>query len=202
MRVTAAISSRALALRTVGAYLVIPHYCPHTSLWVQCGPGCPSCRRRPDQVRPVRTVPRKGPQRPPGSLKRGAPPPPPLNSTTQHSAAGTQVRKNRNLSNSSSSSSSSRAAVAAAAAAALASGELARCTQPSRMEAIMARRQREAEAAAEAQWDGGQGAFHPDFDPEAMGMPEFAKASRETEELYLAVVKDDVAEVRAAGRDS
>lgn len=32
----------------------------------------------------------------------------------------------------------------------------------------MKKRQKEAEAAYEAQWDGGKGSHHPDFDPEAV----------------------------------
>jgi hypothetical protein len=48
------------------------------------------------------------------------------------------------------------------------------------MEEIMKKRQKEAEEAYEAQWQGGQGSHHPDFDPEAVG-DDVVKASRETE---------------------
>ena len=44
----------------------------------------------------------------------------------------------------------------------------------------MKKRQKEAEEAYEAQWDGGKGSHHPDFDPEAVG-DDVVKASRETE---------------------
>lgn len=60
----------------------------------------------------------------------------------------------------------------------------------------MQRRQKEATEAYEAQWAGGKGSFHPDYDPEAaMSSEEFQKATRETEELYNAIVKNDVAQV-------
>lgn len=55
----------------------------------------------------------------------------------------------------------------------------------------MRKRQKEAEEAYEAQWNGGQGSHHPDFDPEATG-EDVVKASRETEELYNAIVKNDI----------
>ncbi|KIY97950.1 hypothetical protein MNEG_10012 [Monoraphidium neglectum] len=57
---------------------------------------------------------------------------------------------------------------------------------------LMARRQREKQAAYDAQWDGGRGSHHPDFDPTASG-DGIVKASRSTEELYLSIVEDDVA---------
>jgi hypothetical protein len=63
------------------------------------------------------------------------------------------------------------------------------------MEAIMQRRQKEAAAAYEAQWANGSGSFHCDYDPEAQVCDDFRKASRETEELYNAIVKSDVAMV-------
>ena len=59
----------------------------------------------------------------------------------------------------------------------------------------MQRRQKEAMDAYEAQWAGGLGSFHPDYDPEAMSSEDFRKAKRETEELYNAIVKNDVAQV-------
>jgi hypothetical protein len=43
------------------------------------------------------------------------------------------------------------------------------------------------------QWAGGLGSFHPDYDPEAS--EDFRKAKRETEELYNAIVKNDVTQV-------
>ena len=63
----------------------------------------------------------------------------------------------------------------------------------------MRKRQKEAAAAYEAMWDEGRGSHHPDFDPEALpASPDeaFGKASRSTEELYIAIVKNDVAKVR------
>jgi hypothetical protein len=48
------------------------------------------------------------------------------------------------------------------------------------MEEIMKKRQKEVESAYEAQWDGGKGSHHPDYDPEAAG-EDVTKASRETE---------------------
>lgn len=55
----------------------------------------------------------------------------------------------------------------------------------------MKKRQKEVESAYEAQWDGGKGSHHPDYDPEAAG-EDVTKASRETEELYNAIVKNDI----------
>jgi hypothetical protein len=62
------------------------------------------------------------------------------------------------------------------------------------MEEIMKKRQKEADDAYEAQWDGGRGAHHPDYDPEAIG-DGIVKANRATEELYNAIVKNDVRKV-------
>jgi hypothetical protein len=62
------------------------------------------------------------------------------------------------------------------------------------MEEIMKKRQKEADDAYEAQWDGGRGAHHPDYDPEAIG-DDVVKANRATEELYNAIVKNDVRKV-------
>lgn len=62
------------------------------------------------------------------------------------------------------------------------------------MEEIMKKRQKEADAAYEAQWDSGRGAHHPDYNPEAIG-DGVSKADRATEELYLAIVKNDVRKV-------
>jgi hypothetical protein len=59
------------------------------------------------------------------------------------------------------------------------------------MEEIMKKRQKELETTYEAQWDGGRGSHHPDFDPEATG-DDAVKASRETEELYNSIVKNDI----------
>ena len=55
----------------------------------------------------------------------------------------------------------------------------------------MRKRQKEIDAAYEAQWDDGRGSHHPDYDPTAVG-DGVTKASRVTEELYNAIVKDDV----------
>ncbi|KAL6779868.1 hypothetical protein ACKKBG_A14075 [Auxenochlorella protothecoides x Auxenochlorella symbiontica] len=59
------------------------------------------------------------------------------------------------------------------------------------MEEIMKKRQKALDEAYEAQWDGGRGSHHPDYDPEATGEG-VVKASRETEELYNAIVKNDI----------
>ena len=45
-----------------------------------------------------------------------------------------------------------------------------------------------ADEAYEAQWDGGKGSHHPDYNPRAMG-PHVTKSTRETEELLNAIVK-------------
>jgi hypothetical protein len=61
----------------------------------------------------------------------------------------------------------------------------------SQIEEIMRKRQKEAKDNYEAQWDNGKGAHHPDFDPDATG-DDCVKASRETEELYNAIIKNDI----------
>lgn len=55
----------------------------------------------------------------------------------------------------------------------------------------MKKRQKALDDAYEAQWDGGRGSHHPDYDPEASGEG-VLKAGRETEELYNAIVKNDI----------
>ena len=55
----------------------------------------------------------------------------------------------------------------------------------------MMKRQAELEAKYEAMWDGGKGSHHPDYDPSATG-DDVVKASRETEELLNAIIKNDV----------
>jgi hypothetical protein len=62
------------------------------------------------------------------------------------------------------------------------------------MEDIMRKRRQEAQDAYDAQWADGQGSHHPDFDPLALG-PDVIKASRATEELYNAIVQNDVGKV-------
>ncbi|KAK9916075.1 hypothetical protein WJX75_008265 [Coccomyxa subellipsoidea] len=62
------------------------------------------------------------------------------------------------------------------------------------MEEIMKKRQKEADDVYEAQWDSGRGSHHPDYDPYARG-DDVVKASRETEELYNAIVKNDIKKV-------
>jgi hypothetical protein len=59
------------------------------------------------------------------------------------------------------------------------------------MEDIMRKRQKEALESYEAQWSSGLGSHHPDYDLEYVG-PGSQKASRATEELYNAIVKNDV----------
>lgn len=61
----------------------------------------------------------------------------------------------------------------------------------------MKKRAAEAAAAYDAAWDGGRGSHHPDFDPDTVsaGAP---RATRATEELYNAIVSDDVDAVYAA----
>ena len=59
------------------------------------------------------------------------------------------------------------------------------------MEEIMKKRQKEIERVYEEQWDGGRGAHHPDYDPEAAG-EDVVKGSRTTEELYNAIAKNDI----------
>ena len=58
----------------------------------------------------------------------------------------------------------------------------------------MRKRQKEADDAYEAQWNGGKGSHHPDYDPSVSGEG-VVKATRATEELYNAIVKDDVKQV-------
>ncbi len=58
----------------------------------------------------------------------------------------------------------------------------------------MKKRQAAVDEAYEKQWDGGRGAHHPDYDPEAVG-DNVVKGNRATEELYLAIVKNDVRKV-------
>ena len=58
----------------------------------------------------------------------------------------------------------------------------------------MKKRQKEADDAYEAMWDGGRGSHHPDYDPDAVG-DGVVKASRPTEELYNMIVKNDVRKV-------
>ena len=55
----------------------------------------------------------------------------------------------------------------------------------------MRKRQKEIADKYEAQWDEGRGSHHPDYDPTA-NAADAVKASRATEELYNAIVKDDV----------
>lgn len=52
----------------------------------------------------------------------------------------------------------------------------------------MKKRQAAIDESYEAQWDGGKGSHHPDYDPTADGS-DVKKASRETEELLMAVIK-------------
>ena len=51
--------------------------------------------------------------------------------------------------------------------------------------------QKDIEEAYEAQWDSGKGSHHPDYKPDAKG-DDVLKGSRETEELLLALIKNDV----------
>jgi hypothetical protein len=55
----------------------------------------------------------------------------------------------------------------------------------------MTKRQKAIDEHYEAQWDGGKGSHHPDYEPEAMGHT-VAKATRETEELLNAIIKVSV----------
>ena len=55
----------------------------------------------------------------------------------------------------------------------------------------MKKRQDAISAAYEAQWNGGKGSHHPDYRPNASG-PDVVKASRETEELLMAIQKNDL----------
>ena len=56
------------------------------------------------------------------------------------------------------------------------------------MEAVMAKRVKAYKEEVEAMWDDGKGSHHPDYDPRADGT-NVLKASRETEELFNAIVK-------------
>lgn len=58
----------------------------------------------------------------------------------------------------------------------------------------MKKRQKEADEAYEKQWDNGRGSHHPDYDPFTRGT-DAVKASRETEELYNAIVVNDIKKV-------
>lgn len=58
----------------------------------------------------------------------------------------------------------------------------------------MKKRQKEVEKAYEDQWNNGLGSHHPDYDPEATG-DDVVKANRQTEELYNALVKNDIRQV-------
>lgn len=58
----------------------------------------------------------------------------------------------------------------------------------------MKKRQQEADDVYAAQWDDGRGSHHPDYDPYAQG-DDVVKASRETEECYNAIVKNDIRKV-------
>lgn len=52
----------------------------------------------------------------------------------------------------------------------------------------MKKRQAAIDESYEAQWDGGRGSHHPDYDPTADGS-DVVKATRETEELLMAIIK-------------
>ncbi|KAG2438013.1 hypothetical protein HXX76_005627 [Chlamydomonas incerta] len=62
----------------------------------------------------------------------------------------------------------------------------------STIEEVMRRRQKEAADAYEAMWANGAGSHHPDYDPELPAGPRVAKANRATEELYGAIVRNDL----------
>eukprot|EP00775_Hariotina_reticulata_P008134 gene8134-8328_t len=64
----------------------------------------------------------------------------------------------------------------------------------STMEELMRRRLREKQEAYDNQWNHGLGSHHPDYDPTASG-PRVVKANRSTEELYNAIVKNDLGTV-------
>lgn len=59
------------------------------------------------------------------------------------------------------------------------------------MEDIMKKRQKEKDDAYDAEWDDGRGSHHPDYDPYACGEG-VVQASRQTEELYNAIVMNDI----------
>ena len=52
----------------------------------------------------------------------------------------------------------------------------------------MKKRQAAIDESYEAQWDAGRGSHHPDYDPTAQGS-DVMKATRETEELLMAIIK-------------
>eukprot|EP00793_Prasinoderma_coloniale_P006796 PRCOL_00001627-RA len=60
------------------------------------------------------------------------------------------------------------------------------------MEAVMAKRVKAYKEEVEAMWDDGKGSLHPDFDP---SIDDGVKAPRETEELAMAIVKNDLNKV-------
>ena len=62
----------------------------------------------------------------------------------------------------------------------------------STLDDLMKKRAADRAAAYEACWDNGAGSHHPDFDPQAASGPGVLRAGRATEELYLAIVRDDV----------
>ena len=67
----------------------------------------------------------------------------------------------------------------------------------------MRKRQKAKEEAYVAQWDNGKGSHHPDYDPYVRGEG-VHKATRSTEELYIAIVENDIKAVYqkiAAGAD-
>lgn len=64
----------------------------------------------------------------------------------------------------------------------------------STIEEIMRKRRQAQDDEYEAQWDGGKGSHHPDYDPDAAG-DDVVKADRATEELYCAIVANDIANV-------
>lgn len=55
----------------------------------------------------------------------------------------------------------------------------------------MRKRQAAVDEEYEKQWDKGLGSHHPDYDPEASG-DDVVKATRTTEELYMAIVKNNI----------
>jgi ankyrin repeat protein len=59
------------------------------------------------------------------------------------------------------------------------------------MEDLMRRRQKAKQDAYEAQWNNGLGSHHCDYDP-TVGGADVVKASRQTEELYNAILKNDI----------
>lgn len=58
----------------------------------------------------------------------------------------------------------------------------------------MRKRLKEKADTYEAQWNGGKGSHHPDYVPTVSGK-DVVKASRATEELYNAIVQDDIKKV-------